>query len=161
MEGYSKLAIAQCLQLRHNNHVGRLNVTEKSEMEMMSRRRAFSILGLAALSMAMSPTVLTVSEAEAQQPSTQTPQTGTTTTPQTGTQRREERREGRTERRQERRTARTELRQARRIARTERRHERREARDERRTERTTGRADRRQQRNGTNPPTSSTPQQQH
>jgi hypothetical protein len=123
-------------------------VTEKSETEMISRRRAFSLLGLAALSMAMSPTVLTVSDAEAQQPSTQTPQTGTTITPQTGTQRREERREERTERRQERRTART-----------ERRNERREARHERRTERTTGRADRRQQRNGTTPPTSSTPQQ--
>ena len=93
-------------------------MTEKSETEMMSRRRAFSILGLAALSMAMSPTVLTVSDAEAQQPSTQTPQTGTTTTPQTGTQRREERRKERTERRQERRTARTERRQARRTART-------------------------------------------
>ena len=126
-------------------------MTEKSETEMISRRKAFSILGLAALSLAMAPTVLTVSDAEAQQPGTasgQNLQTGTGATPQTGT-----------ERRQERRTARTERRQERRNARTERRHQRREARHERREERTTGRADRRQQRNGTTPPTSSTPKQ--
>jgi hypothetical protein len=133
-------------------------VTETTEMEVISRRRAFSILGLAALSLAMAPTVLTVSDAEAQQPST-TPQTGTATTPQTGAGRRQERRRERTEQRQERRTARTERRQKRRAARTERRNERREARHERSTERTTGRANRRQQRNGTTPPTSSTPQQ--
>ena len=126
-------------------------MTEKSETEMISRRKAFSILGLAALSLAMAPTVLTVSDAEAQQPGTasgQNPQTGTGATPQTGT-----------ERRQERRTARTERRQERRNARTERRNQRREARHQRREERTTGRADRRQQRNGTTPPTSSTPKQ--
>jgi len=132
-------------------------MTEKNETEMVSRRRAFSILGLAALGLALSPAVLPLSEAEAQQPST-TPQAGTTTTPQTGTQRREERRDERTERRQRRRTARTERRQARRTARNERRHERREARNERRTARTTGRADRRQQRNGTKPTTPSNPQ---
>ena len=125
-------------------------MTEKSETEMISRRRAFSILGLAALSMAMSPAVLTVSDAEAQQPGASTgqpPQTGTATTPKTGTQRRQERREERTERRQ-----------ARRTARTERRHERREARHERREERTTGRADRRQQRLGTKPAKPTNPQ---
>ena len=132
--------MARRLQPRPRNQIiGRLNVTEKNETEMISRRRAFSILGLAALSLALSPTVLPLSDAEAQQPST-APQTGTATTPQTGTQRREERRQERTERRQGRRTART-----------ERRHERREARNERRTDRTTGRADRRQQRNGTKP----------
>jgi len=107
-------------------------VTEQNETEMISRRRAFSFLGLAALGLAVSPTVLTVSDAEAQQPNTQNPQTGTTTTPQTGTQRRQERRTERTERRQERRTGRT----------------------ERRTERSEGRAERR----GTTPSTSSTPQ---
>jgi hypothetical protein len=98
-------------------------VTEQNEMEMISRRRAFS-LGLAVLSLAVSSTVLTVSDAEAQQPSTQNPQTGTTTTPQTGTERRQERRAGRTERRQERRTGRTERRTERREGRTERRTER-------------------------------------
>jgi hypothetical protein len=108
-------------------------VTEQNEMEMISRRRAFSFLGLAALSVAVSPTVLTVSDAEAQ-PSTQNPQTGTTTTPQTGTERRQERRAGRTERRQERRTGRT----------------------ERRTERREGRTERRAERHGTTPSTSST-----
>ena len=155
-----------------SNQTGRLNVTEKNETETISRRRAFSLLGLAALSLAMSPTILAVSDAEAQQPSTnagQTPQTGTATTPQTGTERRQERRGERTEhrqerrgerteRRQERRTARTERRQERRTARTERRHERRAARAERRTERTTGRADRRQERRGTPPTTPSNPQ---
>src|SRR6516165_920157 len=134
--------MARRLQPWTQAKIGRLNMTEKHETEMVSRRRAFSILGLAALSLALSPTVLPLSDAEAQQPGT-TPQTGTTTTPQTGTQRREERRQERTERRQARRTARTERRQARRTARTERRHERREARHERREERTTGRADRR------------------
>ena len=111
-------------------------MTEQNEMEMISRRRAFSFLGLAALSLAVSPMVLTVSDAEAQQPSTQNPQTGTTTTPQTGTERRQERRAGRTERRQERRTGRT----------------------ERRTERREGRTERRTERHGTTPSTSSTSQ---
>ena len=107
-------------------------MTGQNETEVISRRRAFSFLGLAALGLAVSPTVLTVSDAEAQQPNTQNPQTGTTTTPQTGTQRRQERRTERTERRQERRTGRT----------------------ERRTGRSEGRAERR----GTTPSTSSTPQ---
>jgi hypothetical protein len=111
---------------------GGFDATEQYETETISRRRAFSLLGLAALSMAVSPMVLTASDAEAQQPNTQNPQTGTTTTPQTGTQRRQERRTERTERRQERRTGRT----------------------ERRTERSEGRAERR----GTTPSTSSTPQ---
>jgi len=97
-------------------------MTEQNETQTISRRRAFSLLGLAALSLAVSPTVLMVSDAEAQQPSTQT---GTATTPLTGTQRRQERRSGRTERRQERRTGRTERRTERREGRTERREQRR------------------------------------
>jgi hypothetical protein len=116
-------------------------VTEKNETEMISRRRVFSLVGLAALSVAMSPAVLTVSEAEAQQPSTttpQTPQTGTTTTaPQTGRQRRRQRRQ----------------------ARRQRRHERREARRNRRHERREERAERRQRRRGSAPSTSATPEQ--
>jgi hypothetical protein len=122
-------------------------MTEQNGTEIISRRRAFSFFGLAALSLAVSPIVLTVSDAEAQQPSTQNPQTETTTTPQTGTQRRQERRTERTERRQERRTART-----------ERRTERRTARTERRTARHEGRTEGREQRHGTTPSTSSTPQ---
>ena|SRR2546423_184928 len=117
-------------------------MSAKIEMEMISRRRAFSILG-AALGLAVLPTILTVSEVEAQ-PSTTTPQTGTTTPPQTGTERRLERRRARTERRQERRTART-----------KRRKERRTARSERREERGEGRSERREIRRGTSP---STPQ---
>ena len=103
-------------------------MTETSEMELISRRRIFRVLGLAALALAATPALLTVSDAEAQgtapaTPSTQTPQAPTT--PQTGTERRQERRTERTQRRQERRTARTERRQERRTARTERRENRR------------------------------------
>ena len=118
-----------------SNQTGRLNVTEKNETETISRRRAFSLLGLAALSLAMSPTILALSDAEAQQPSTtpgQTPRTGTATTPQTGTERRQERRGERTEHRQERRGERTERRQERR---TEQRGERRGKRKKGPTER--------------------------
>ena len=73
-------------------------MTEKSEM--ISRRRIFSILGLATLGLAAMPTLLMVSEAEAQTSTTTPPP------PQTGTQRRQERRTERTRRRKERRTAR-------------------------------------------------------
>ena len=41
-------------------------MSEKIESEMVSRRRALSLLGPAALSFAVLPIVLTVSEAEAQ-----------------------------------------------------------------------------------------------
>jgi hypothetical protein len=105
-------------------------VTKKSETETISRRRAFSILGLAALSLATASTVLMESDADAQQPTTptgQTPQTGTATAPQTGTERRQGRRAARSERRQQRRTARTERRQERRTARAQRRQVRRGA----------------------------------
>ena len=71
-------------------------MTEKREMEMLPRRKAFSFLGLAALSLAAAPTLLMTSEdAEAQATTTQTPQTGT--------QRHQERRAQRQERRRERR----------------------------------------------------------
>ena len=94
-------------------------MTEKRETEMLSRRKAFSFLGLAALSLAAAPTLLMTSEdAEAQATTTQTPQTGT--------QRRQERRAQRQERRRERRTARTERHTEGREGRTERRQERRE-----------------------------------
>ena len=101
-------------------------MTEKHETKIISRRSAFGILGLGALSLVVAPTVLTVSDAEAQQPSTtQTPKTSTTTTQthETGTQRRHERREGRREHRHERREARREHRHERREARREHRHE--------------------------------------
>jgi len=79
--------------------------------EMISRRKALSLMGLAAaFGLAAAPTVLAVSDAEAQT---------------VGMERRQERRAGRHERRQERRTARHERREERRTARTERREERR------------------------------------
>ena len=65
-------------------------MSEKITSEMISRRRAFSLLGLAAaLGVAVPATMLTVSDAEAQ--------TG-------GMERRGERRSGRQERRTKRRT---------------------------------------------------------
>jgi Ni/Co efflux regulator RcnB len=68
--------------------------------EMISRRKALSLMGLAAaFGLVAAPTVLTVSDAEAQT---------------AGMERRQERRSARHERRQVRRTARTERRQVRR-----------------------------------------------
>jgi hypothetical protein len=68
--------------------------------EMISRRKALSLMGLAAaFGLAAAPTVLTVSDAEAQT---------------VGMQRRQERRAGRHERRAERRIGRTERREERR-----------------------------------------------
>ena len=72
--------------------------------EMISRRKALSLMGLAAaFGLAAAPTVLTVSDAEAQT---------------AGMERRQERRSARHERRQMRRTARTERRQVRRTGTT-------------------------------------------
>jgi hypothetical protein len=110
-------------------------MSDTNEMEMISRRGVFRILGLATLGLAVMPTVLTVSDAEAQgtapaTPSGQAPQSPQT--PQTGTERRQERRTERTERRQERRTERTKRREERRTAREERRKTRQQARAERR-----------------------------
>ena len=78
--------------------------------EMISRRNALSLMGLAAaFGLAAAPTVLTVSDAEAQ-----TAAAPTAAAPTAGMERRQERRAARHERRQERRTARTERRQERR-----------------------------------------------
>ncbi|MGB7012883.1 MAG: hypothetical protein WBD97_21080 [Pseudolabrys sp.] len=79
--------------------------------ELISRRKALSLIGLAAaFGLAAAPTVLTVSDAEAQT---------------AGMERRQERRAGRHERREERRAGRHERREERRAGRTERREERR------------------------------------
>ena len=64
-------------------------MSEKINSEMTSRRRAFSLLGLAALSLAVLPTVLTVSDAKAQT---------------YGMKRRQERRTGRQQHREQRRS---------------------------------------------------------
>jgi hypothetical protein len=101
--------------------------------KMISRRGAFSLLGLAAtVGFAVPATALITSDAEAQvqptapAPSAPAPSAPATSAPATsGMERRQERRASRTERRQARRTARTERRQARRTARTERREARR------------------------------------
>jgi hypothetical protein len=75
-------------------------MTEKTELELVSRRRAVSFLGLTAtLSFAIPATVLAVSDAKAQTP---------------GMERREERRDDRQERREERRDDRQERREDRR-----------------------------------------------
>jgi hypothetical protein len=88
----------------------RLDMSERNGSEMISRRRLFSLLGLAAaLGVAVPPAILMVSDAEAQT---------------VGMERRHERREERRGRRYERREERG-----------ERRHERREYRQERREER--------------------------
>ena len=85
----------------------------KLKSEVISRRRALSLLGLATLVLAVPGTVLTVSDAEAQaqQPAPEAPVTGT-------------------ERRQERRTDRVRRRTGRRAARRKGREERRELRRE-------------------------------
>jgi hypothetical protein len=106
-------------------------MSEKIQLELLSRRSVLSLLGIAALSVTV-PTVLSISEAEAQQP---TPPATTTAPPLTGTERRQERRIERTERRQERRTRRMERRLTRREGRRTRRAVRREGRTERREER--------------------------
>jgi hypothetical protein len=74
-------------------------MSEKMEPEMISRRRAFSFLGLAALGLAVLPSVLMGSDAEAQT---------------VGMVRRQERRAGRRMRREERRAGRRARRAARR-----------------------------------------------
>ena len=74
--------------------------------ETISRRKALSLMGLAAaFGLAAAPTVLTVSDAEAQTPAAPTAAAPTATAPTAGMERRQERRMARTERRQERRTA--------------------------------------------------------
>jgi hypothetical protein len=96
-------------------------MTETSEMEMISRRGLFRVLGLATLGLAATPTLLTVSDAGAQGFIAIPAQT-----PQTGTERRQERRTERTGQRQKRRTNRTEQRQERRGKRKKGRTVRRE-----------------------------------
>ena len=79
-------------------------MSEIIKSEMISRRKALSLMGLAAaFGLAAAPTVLTVSDAEAQT---------------AGMERRQERRSGRQERRDERRTGRTERREQRRTGTT-------------------------------------------
>jgi hypothetical protein len=120
-----------------DSYLGDCHMSEK----MISRRGAFSLLGLAAaLGFALPVEMLTASEVEAQTQTT----APAPSSPQTGTERRQERRTERTERRQERRTERTERRHERRAKRRRRREARRAGRHERREERRTGREERRE-----------------
>ena len=92
-------------------------MSEKIKSEMISRRRAFSLLGLAALGLAVPLTVLTVSDAEAQQqPAAPGAPPGAPPpgAPMTGTERRQERRTRRVSRRKARRKGRAERRELRR-----------------------------------------------
>ena len=86
-------------------------MSEKSEM--ISRRKMLSLLGLGALSLAVPGTLLTVSDAEAQQTAPQAP-ASTPTAPQTGTERRQARRTRRVSRRAARRKGRKDRRDLRR-----------------------------------------------
>ena len=77
-------------------------MSEKIKSEVISRRRALSLLGLAAaLSLTVPPTVLMVSDAEAQPAPAPAPAPAGE---KTGTERRHERREHRRERHEERST---------------------------------------------------------
>src|SRR5260370_33038691 len=94
---------------------GRFDMSAIIKSETISRRKALSLMGLAA---AFGPTVLTVSDAEAQTAAAPTAAAPTAAAPTAGMERRQERRAARHERRQMRRTARTERRQVRRTGTT-------------------------------------------
>jgi hypothetical protein len=90
-------------------------MSEKIKVEMISRREAFSLLGLAAaLGFAVPITLLTGSDAEAQAPAPAPTAAPAPTGGTLGMQRRHARRVGRHERREERRTDRHERREERR-----------------------------------------------
>jgi len=94
-----------------------MNAIIKSEM--ISRRKALSLMGLAAaFGLAAAPTVLTVSDAEAQTAAAPTATAPTATAPTAGMERRQQRRAGRHERREERRAGRHERREERRTGTT-------------------------------------------
>ena len=87
--------------------------------ETISRRKALSLMGLAAaFGLAAAPTILTISDAEAQTAAAPAATAPAATAPTAGVARRQARRTARTERRQMRRTARTERRQVRRTGTT-------------------------------------------
>ena len=105
-----------------------LEVANMSE-KMISRRGAFSLLGLAALGFAVPTTVLTTSDAEAQaQPAAPAPAAAAPTTPAPTMTRRQQRHAARQQGREMRREARRTGRQLRREARRNARQMRREAR---------------------------------
>ena len=93
---------------------GRFDMSAIIKSEMISRRKALSLMGLAAaFGLVAAPTVLTVSDAEAQ-----TAAAPTAAAPTAGMERRQERRAGRHERREARRAGRHERREVRRTGTT-------------------------------------------
>ena len=100
-------------------------MSETIKSEVISRRKALSLMGLAAvLGLAAATTVLTVSDADAQNTQAGEKAGEKTVERVTGTERRHERREGHHERRHERREGRHERRHGQREGRHERREER-------------------------------------
>jgi hypothetical protein len=94
-------------------------MSDRSGPKQVCRRSALTFLGHAGLfGLVASSSIFAASEAVAQ---TAAPIAPPADAPKSGTERRQERRSGRTERRQERRTGRTERRQERRTGRDERR----------------------------------------
>ena len=110
-----------------------LEVSNMSE-KLISRRGAFSLLGLtAALGFAVPTTMLTESDAEAQmQPTAPTPSAPAPTAPATGMQQGQEQQTGGKKRRQARHSGRTKRREARHTGRTGRREARQTSRTGRR-----------------------------
>ena len=99
------------MQLGEGRNTGDCEMSEKVKSQMISRREAFSFLGLAAaLGFALPAEVLTASDAEAQAQTTAPAPSGGTV----GMQRRHARRTARHERRHARRTGRHERRETRR-----------------------------------------------
>ena len=123
--------------------LGSFNMSRKTAVEVISRRRMLGILGAGvAFGMGTPAAVLTASDAEAQTP---------------GVEQRQDRHDDSTERRQDRRTDRTGGRQERRSDRTNRRVARRKARKERAVARQEGRKKRRMaRRSGTGTSTKGT-----
>jgi hypothetical protein len=98
-------------------------MSDRSEPKQVCRRNALTFLGYAGMfGLVASSSIFTASEAVAQTTApAAAPATPPADAPKSGTERRQERRSGRTERRQERRTGRAERRQERRTGRDERR----------------------------------------
>jgi hypothetical protein len=135
--------------LRHNRphsidllvftQLGRLNMSEKTGADMISRRRILGVLGAGvAFGVGTPAAVLTASDAQAQAPGVDQRPGQPQDQPTSGTERRQERRTDGTEQRQDRRTDRTKRRMARRKARTERAMARQEGRKKRRMARRPG-----------------------
>ena len=98
---------------------GRFDMNAITKSEMITRRKAVSLMGLAAaFGFAAAPTVLAVSDAEAQTAASPTAAPPTAAAPTAGMARRQARRDERHDRRADRRAGRTERREERRTGTT-------------------------------------------